>query len=176
MSSRNLPGRRGGCDAVQDVLVVANLIGVVRLGGRSFPGGAGKMTTWKLRACPRCHGDLYQRADQFGAYVSCLQCGAIPVEVRPVPTKPHGPAPMEDLPRVKDGCELAPSCFACPLPACKYEYPYRRPEVVLRRPQLRAAVEEQLAQGQGTVEAVRLVAQRYQLAERTIYRAWRGRR
>lgn len=28
-----------------------------------------------FKACPRCHGDLYQTQDSFGAYVECLQCG-----------------------------------------------------------------------------------------------------
>ncbi len=28
-----------------------------------------------LKACPRCHGDLYREKDVFGSYVSCLQCG-----------------------------------------------------------------------------------------------------
>ena len=28
-----------------------------------------------LKRCPRCSGDLYSDYDQYGAYVSCLQCG-----------------------------------------------------------------------------------------------------
>ena len=28
-----------------------------------------------LKRCPRCSGDLYDDHDQYGAYVSCLQCG-----------------------------------------------------------------------------------------------------
>ena len=28
-----------------------------------------------LKNCPRCHGDLFQERDQYGWYVSCLQCG-----------------------------------------------------------------------------------------------------
>lgn len=28
-----------------------------------------------LKACPRCHGDLYQEKDLFGSYLACLQCG-----------------------------------------------------------------------------------------------------
>ena len=28
-----------------------------------------------LKACPRCHGDLYLEEDIFGSYVACLQCG-----------------------------------------------------------------------------------------------------
>ncbi len=34
------------------------------------------MKYW-LRQCPRCHGDLREELDQFGPYVSCVQCGYI---------------------------------------------------------------------------------------------------
>ena len=29
----------------------------------------------KLKACPKCHGDLYLNKDMYGKYLSCLQCG-----------------------------------------------------------------------------------------------------
>ena len=29
----------------------------------------------KLKACPKCHGDLNLERDQYGRYLSCLQCG-----------------------------------------------------------------------------------------------------
>lgn len=38
------------------------------------PGLGVKQMFW-LKACPRCHGDLYQEEDLFGSYVACLQCG-----------------------------------------------------------------------------------------------------
>lgn len=28
-----------------------------------------------LKGCPRCSGDLYSDRDQYGTFVSCLQCG-----------------------------------------------------------------------------------------------------
>ena len=28
-----------------------------------------------LKACPKCHGDLSLQKDQYGRYLSCLQCG-----------------------------------------------------------------------------------------------------
>ena len=28
-----------------------------------------------LKGCPRCCGDLYADQDQYGSFVSCLQCG-----------------------------------------------------------------------------------------------------
>ncbi len=31
----------------------------------------------KLKACPKCHGDMTLGKDQYGSYLSCLQCGSI---------------------------------------------------------------------------------------------------
>jgi hypothetical protein len=28
-----------------------------------------------FKACPRCKGDLFDAKDQYGFYISCLQCG-----------------------------------------------------------------------------------------------------
>ena len=28
-----------------------------------------------LKACPKCHGDMYQERDLYGTFVECLQCG-----------------------------------------------------------------------------------------------------
>ena len=28
-----------------------------------------------LRACPRCHGEMYANRDMYGPYKECLQCG-----------------------------------------------------------------------------------------------------
>jgi hypothetical protein len=34
------------------------------------------MTTWKLKSCPHCKGDLYIEEDLFGfENENCLQCG-----------------------------------------------------------------------------------------------------
>ena len=30
---------------------------------------------FKLRGCPKCHGDLYLGEDIYGIYLSCVQCG-----------------------------------------------------------------------------------------------------
>jgi hypothetical protein len=30
---------------------------------------------WKIKACPRCNGDLYMEKEIDGWYESCLQCG-----------------------------------------------------------------------------------------------------
>jgi hypothetical protein len=50
---------------------------------RGWDGRLGEKAGWRfemkywLKACPRCHGDLEQEQDQFGPYVSCVQCGYI---------------------------------------------------------------------------------------------------
>ena len=30
---------------------------------------------FKLKACPRCHGDLFVDRDYYGWYEQCIQCG-----------------------------------------------------------------------------------------------------
>ncbi len=37
-----------------------------------------------LRACPKCHGDMYLEKDGYGAYRLCLQCGLTRDLVAPV--------------------------------------------------------------------------------------------
>ena len=31
----------------------------------------------KVKGCKRCGGDLFLERDSYGAYVSCIQCGAV---------------------------------------------------------------------------------------------------
>ena len=60
---------------------------------------------FKLRGCPRCHGDLYAGEDIYGIYLSCIQCGryfsvaqAPDRDVRPAPdAQPAGPPVLADL-------------------------------------------------------------------------------
>jgi hypothetical protein len=28
-----------------------------------------------LKSCPKCHGDLTDKADIYGGYINCFQCG-----------------------------------------------------------------------------------------------------
>ena len=47
-----------------------------------------------LKQCPRCSGDLTTDSDQYGDFVSCLQCGLcrdIPVMASGSPTVHTGP-------------------------------------------------------------------------------------
>src|SRR5918996_366407 len=71
--------------------------------------------------CPKCGGSLFIRRDEYGPYVSCIQCGwCRDLGVgRPFP-KGRGEDP-EPLPRAADGCRVARSCFECPLPDCRWE-------------------------------------------------------
>lgn len=34
-----------------------------------------KTSKWRIKACTRCHGDLYIDRDINGRYEKCLQCG-----------------------------------------------------------------------------------------------------
>ena len=27
-----------------------------------------------FKRCPKCHGDLYEDSDEYGRYISCVQC------------------------------------------------------------------------------------------------------
>ena len=28
-----------------------------------------------IKLCPRCHGDLFDDCDQYGSFITCIQCG-----------------------------------------------------------------------------------------------------
>ena len=56
-----------------------------------------------FKRCPRCSGDLFEETDQFGIFVTCLQCGfskdihdpmvepgAVSLEPVPAPMVPKG--------------------------------------------------------------------------------------
>ena len=38
--------------------------------------GGAMLTSIRIKGCKRCGGNLYLERDQFGIYVSCIQCGA----------------------------------------------------------------------------------------------------
>ena len=42
-----------------------------------------------LKACPNCRGDLYQGQDQFGKFISCLQCSRYLTQVAAGEFKPR---------------------------------------------------------------------------------------
>ena len=37
----------------------------------------GVLMMLKLKACPKCRGDMSPGEDQYGKYLSCLQCGLL---------------------------------------------------------------------------------------------------
>ncbi len=47
---------------------------------------------FKLRGCPKCHGDLHAGKDVHGVYLSCIQCGRY-FDVVEAPGKVGGKAP-----------------------------------------------------------------------------------
>ena len=70
-----------------------------------------------LGPCPRCDGQLEEGPDG----PQCLHCGRglRSSEEPPLPEK-EGKEPR-DTQLADDGCVVARSCLACPLPRCKYE-------------------------------------------------------
>lgn len=49
--------------------------------------------TFKLKGCPRCNGgDLSREEDQFGPYLTCLQCGFL----QDLPLNPATAAPKRE--------------------------------------------------------------------------------
>lgn len=65
------------------------------------------------------------------------------------------------------GCEIAPSCLSCPLPACRYDKPVRHHNAVVRK----AAI---IADYRDGVRDTRELASRHGVTERTIWRAIAG--
>ena len=52
----------------------------------------------KFKGCKRCGGDLFLERDSEGLYVSCLQCGAVPVKqavrIYPLPERKPRKVPV----------------------------------------------------------------------------------
>lgn len=61
-----------------------------------------------------------------------------------------------------DGCEIAPHCLSCPLPACRYDLPPKRAGALMREAQLR----ELLNAGHSACEAALMMG----VSRRTIFR------
>jgi hypothetical protein len=51
-----------------------------------------------------------------------------------------------------DGCEIAPKCLECPLPACRYDLPPKRAGALMREAQLRALLAEGLTPDEAAVK------------------------
>ena len=50
----------------------------------------------------------------------------------------------EHTPYRDTGCDLAPQCLACPLPACRYDLPHKRAGVLLQQVALRPLLSQGL--------------------------------
>lgn len=44
-----------------------------------------------MKACPKCHGDLYLDSDVHGTYIACLQCGHYLPQAEPTRQGSHTP-------------------------------------------------------------------------------------
>ena len=71
------------------------------------------MVLWKLKKCPRCHGDLFLDRDTDGWYEQCLQCGyrrgmKTITETQPFPEE-DSPTPAEVRPRKHRAARDEPS-------------------------------------------------------------------
>lgn len=51
-----------------------------------------------------------------------------------------------------DGCEIAPRCLECPLPACRYDLPPKRAGALLREAQLRELLASGLTADQAAIK------------------------
>ena len=58
-----------------------------------------------IKACPKCHGDLYEAADVYGEYIACLQCAHYLTEDEQARVESIQPAedPIADVPRSLEG-------------------------------------------------------------------------
>lgn len=50
-----------------------------------------------------------------------------------------------------DGCEIAPRCLACPLPACRYDLPPKRAGALMREAQLKALLSTGMSADEASV-------------------------
>jgi len=53
------------------------------------------MVTWKLKACPRCKGDIFIGQETDGWYEHCLLCGYVR-EIKTVAPKSSGESSAEE--------------------------------------------------------------------------------
>jgi hypothetical protein len=118
--------------------------------------------------CPKCEGTVFLHRDEYGPFISCIQCGWCR-DLTPGPALPKVADHVEGLiyPTVVDGCNISPSCFDCPLPDCIWESgmtraTYGRDRQVLAEYQKHAHL--------GVAAATELAAQALGITSRTVYR------
>jgi DNA-directed RNA polymerase subunit M/transcription elongation factor TFIIS len=121
----------------------------------------------QLPPCPKCKGHLYLDSDHYGEYISCRHCGWSK-DINVGPALPKSRDDRIDEPVFEDGCNISPTCFACPLPDCLYESPIAR-KSLLRDQAVLAEVDKH--QGLGVAQAVLKTSQLFGLTERSVYRA-----
>jgi hypothetical protein len=128
------------------------------------------MIMWKLKSCPKCSGDLFRRADEYGEYVSCLQCGKSWELDVGLKLPKRGGHELEHPPQVEDGCAISETCLECPLEQCVHEARINI-KAYLRDEKLREAVGQLRQQGCRVVDVIAQIAEEHQVSQRCVYRA-----
>jgi DNA-directed RNA polymerase subunit M/transcription elongation factor TFIIS len=126
------------------------------------------MKLWRLKGCPKCRGALFVDRDSYGRFLTCSNCGWQRDLAIDSPLPQAKDNVETDREGVEDGCDVAPSCFQCPLPDCLWETPNTRRAYLLDQRAL--AIYEQL-KSLGTAKAVAVVARDLNVTKRTVYRA-----
>jgi hypothetical protein len=121
----------------------------------------------RLNACPKCRGALFVSEDAYGPYLTCSSCGWQRDLAIDSPLPPGKENPETGREGIPDGCNIAPSCFQCPLPDCLWETPTARRAYLWDQSAL-ALFERH--KHLGTAKAVAVVAEELQVAGRTVYR------
>lgn len=124
------------------------------------------MKVWRLNSYPKCGGTLFAGEDAYGNFLTCAHCGW---HKDLTPGKPITKVADQeaDRPGVSDGCNVSPSCFACPLEDCRWEAPSSRR--IYQRDLLALELFKR-HQHLGVTQAVALAEKKVGVSERSIYR------
>jgi hypothetical protein len=127
------------------------------------------MQIWKLNSCPKCKtGALFLDRDNYGRFLTCGNCGWSRDLAIDKPLPPAKDDVETDREGILDGCNIASSCFQCPLPDCAWETPHTRATYIWDQNALALFEQHKYL---GTAKAVAAVAQDFGVTERTVYRA-----
>ena len=66
-----------------------------------------------LKSCPKCGGNLYEDRDQYGAFISCVQCGHYLTQAEEVllryMNRPSSSGPRSKTEKIKEAKEARAS-------------------------------------------------------------------
>jgi DNA-directed RNA polymerase subunit M/transcription elongation factor TFIIS len=125
------------------------------------------LEVYQLKACPKCKGAIFIDRDDYGKYLSCVNCGWSK-DLAESSQLPRSRIDEEaDRPSTPDGCNISPSCFECPLPDCKWDSPNARYAYLK---DLKTLAVFQSYQHLGVAHAALATATQLHTTERSIYR------